>query len=79
MAGNVRRSGPCQKLGIFLALYALSRAYGRHTICPWIDEAMGLIPKAVGVWSYGCVLCLGLSTEGDDLKAGQSERKAGQV
>ena len=82
MAGKVRRAGPCHKLGIFRALYALSRAYGRHTIrcAPWIDEAlMGLIPKTVGVLSYGGVLCLGLSTEGDDLTAGQSERTGGQA
>jgi len=42
---------------------------------------MGLTPKVFGVFSCGCVLCLGLSTvaEADDIKAGQSERKSGQA
>ena len=42
---------------------------------------MGLISTVFGVFSCGCVLCLGLSTvaEADDIKAGQSERKGGQV
>jgi hypothetical protein len=40
-----------------------------------------LISTVFGVFSCECVLCLALSTvaEADDIKAGQSERKGGQV
>ena len=42
---------------------------------------MGLISTVFGVFSCGGVLCLALSTvaEADDIKAGQSERKGGQI
>ncbi len=42
---------------------------------------MAAIPKVVGVFSCGFLLCLGLSTaaQAEDMKAGQSERKGEQA
>jgi hypothetical protein len=82
--GDLLGLNPHPKLGVYpVPLTLLAQLELTTIVFPLTEEArMVSIPKVVGIVSCGFLLCLGLShgaSAADDMKAGQSERKGGQV